>query len=408
MKINWNSKTSRRTVSVFIVIMVAFVVIPGAVMEQSFNAIINSRIVAIHSPIEGVVVNFDKQPGEAVTQDKTLLTINNRRLNESFIKELRVEQNSLKERVHGFESHIDELEKLMLDLQQRQSEMIKFEVTRVEQQLKEAESEIRATQELLEERKRYLNRIAPLAKQGIVPMVEFDKVTFSIKEYEHRIVGLEATAERVRTEKNALERGIHLGQGRNDVPYTQQRMDEVRMNLSDYRARKIEQIRRIEEIDQQIADEERRLQLNRSVDIKSPLDGILWKKFFTNGSEISIGSELAQVVDCNTMFIDSEYSESKLNYVNLGQEVKYRLYGDKIWHRGIVINKSGSGNQLSDRTLAAQLNLKKDSARLTIKINPTDIHKTSEDFCQIGRRVEVVTPRKIFNFSWINRITGLF
>lgn len=407
-KINFNSRTSRRVTAAIIFLAAVIVIVPSVFRQQSFNAIINTRFIPIHTPIEGVISSFTLKPGDYVENHQLMAVVKNIRLNESFIRELRVERNSLQERVEGFNSHILELETLKTELEQRQSEMLDYERERVSLQLKQAQSELDALRQVLQEKIELEKRLAPLAAERLIKLTDFDSVRFSVTEYRNRVLALESSVQRIQTEQSALNHNVHLGQGRNDVPYTQQRIDEVRVILSDYRARKVEQEKRILEIDRQISDEENRLKLNREVDLRSPLNGIVWKKFFADGSEVVIGSEVAQVIDCSQLFIDAEFNERTLDKIKLGQEIQYRLIGSKTWHDGTLISKSGSGNTLQDRTLAAQLQVEKDSARLIVKINPDDLPNNSGDFCHVGRKVEISLPRVWTQAVWITRITSLF
>jgi len=408
MKIDWNSRRVRRTITFALLATAFFVVVPSLFKTHSFNAIVNARYISIHSPIEGQVNSFELQPGDSVHKDQKLATVKNIRLNESFIKELEVNRNGLKERILGFDLRIKELTALKEDLEHRNQLTLHYEKIRVDEQLVAARADLEATRQMLAERVVLKNRLEPLAKERVIKLTDYDTVVYQVREYENRILSLEATVRRIEAEKQAVEKGIYLGQGRNDVPYTQQKLDETRIQLSDVESQKLEQQRRIDEITKQIVDEETRLKLNREVVLSSPLNGIVWKKFFVNSSEVVIGSEVAQVVDCSKLFVDAEVDEKSLKNFNLGQPVEYRLYGSNDWKQGTITGKTGSGNTLEDRTLAAQLATKKDSAKITIRINPSDLASSSADFCHIGRKVEVSIDRSASIPVWISRLTSLF
>lgn len=408
MKIDWNSRKVRRIATLSLLSVAFFVVVPSVFKTHSFNAIVNTRYVSIHSPIEGQINNFYLQPGDSVHLNQELAKIKNVRLNESFIKELKVNRNSLIERIRGLDLRLKELNELKEDLDGRNNLTLQYEKIRVDEQLTTAKSELQAVRQMLQEKISLKERLEPLAKERLIKLTDYDTVVFQVREYENRVAALEATVRRIEAERKAIDHGIYLGQGRNDVPYTQQRLDETRVQISTVESEKLEQQRRIDEIEKQIQDEEDRLILNREVVLASPLDGIIWKKFFVDGSEVVIGSEVAQVIDCKKLFIDAEVDEKDLKRFDLGKQVEYRLYGSNEWKNGTLIGKSGSGNTLEDRTLAAQLAIKKDSAKITIKINPNDLQSTPGDFCHIGRKVEISMNRDVSVPVWISRLTSLF
>lgn len=408
MNINWNSKIIRRSTAIVLFLAAAIVFIPGIFKTQSFNAIINSNFIAIYAPIEGRIENFELIPGDPVESNEIFVTINNKRINESFLKELIVEKNSLTERVSAFSRHISELEKLKIELEKRQEKLHSFEKDRVTSQLNQAIAELQAIKYILNERKTTASRLGPLAKDGYVKNSEYENAKFSVLEYENRVIAQENEINRIKVEQSALENYVYLGQGRNDVPYTQQRLDEIIMNISDYQTRKQEQKRRIAEINDQILLEEERLRLNRKVDLSSPIKGVLWKKFYVNGGEVQIGSEIAQFLDCSRLFVDAEINESSLEKIKIGQEIKYRLYGSGKWNTGTLTRKYGNGNNLFDRTLAAQLRVSKDSARVIIEINPDDLSSLRGDLCHVGRKAEIIMSRQWTQSFLLSRLIGIF
>jgi len=406
--LDWDSKPVRRGMSLLIGLAILLVVVPSALRQQSFNAIVNTRFVAMHSPIEGVVHHFGKEPGDPVVATEVLADIINPRLNESFLRELQVENQSLQARIEGFERHLLRLQALRQDLQRRLALNRRFETARQLEELNEGQADIQTQQAALTEQQALLRRQESLRQQGFVSPQYVDSTQSAVQTNAARMAAAQARYARMEVEREALQQQVFLGNGRNDVPYTQQRLDEVTILISDLQMRMGEQKRRVAAIAQQMAVERDRLALNRQAAISSPLNGLIWKKFFANGSEVVIGAELVQVIDCKGLFLDVEVTEDSLDSMAAGTSVRYRFRGSQEWHNGQVVAKAGSGNTLQDRTLAAVLQVAKGAARVVVSIDPRDLEASQDNLCHVGRQVEVSMPRAWTTSVWITRITGLF
>lgn len=367
---DWNSKQSRRSLVVIIIAIAVFVVIPSLFMRQSFNAVVNTRFVVIYSPIEGHIEGFNKEAGDAVTEGEILLSINNTVKNQSFKKQLA------------------ELERLKSELTDKVSLNTGFEARRIDWQLVEAYSELEGEKLILKATNIRIKELAPLYRDRLVTRYRYEDDIRSAQTSKTKIDMLQARIDRILLEKEALYAGIRMGEGRNDVPYTRQRIDEVTM---------------------QIAEVTAKVGLNGSAGsypVPAPITGFVWQKSLFNNSEVVIGSEIAQIANCKDLFVEAEVSENVLEKIELGSSVKYRLRGDDTYYTGQVISKVGAGSTLTDKTLAASLPLEKGSAKITVKINPNDLDPNLGNRCHIGRKVEVKLPRSWNPFSWLTRIVG--
>jgi multidrug resistance efflux pump len=405
--INWNSKITRRLFALLILAVAALVIVPALFVEQSFNAIINGRTISLHSPVEGTLNLFNKEVGDPVRKYEAIVAINNIRLNASFRKELEVERNTLQDRVLGFDKHIAELRRIRGDLSTRLSNTKDYENRRIDKQILEQEYELAAQHNVLANYQRLHEIQSRFIKSGSISTIEYENTVTNVAAAKNRIQSLEQRIGALKIEKQALANGVFLGQGRNDVPYNQQKIDELDVQISDYASRKIESQRRIKEITDQIMQEDGRLTLNRTVDITSPVDGIIWKKYHHNLSEVQIGSEVLQIVDCSRLFLEVEVNENSLSKIDLGTQVKYRIRNSDNWLMGKITSKSGSGRILQDNTLAAELLLERTQAKIIVTINPGDLEQDNRNFCHIGRKVEVIIPRDWVSGVWWSRLKGV-
>jgi multidrug resistance efflux pump len=382
-------KTSKRALGIGIVLIAAVVLLPAMASFQSINAIVNTHYVTIKSPIEGALDGFAKMPGQPIAQGEELVRISNTRFKESAVNEMEVEQKTLAERSLGLQQHLKNLQQLQKELQKRVAVHRTHEFLRLEEQLAQAQSEKKAQESLIREQQLLAQRNALLVKDNFISPAQNEAAQYALEVTQSRLDIFKARIRLLETEKQAVQSFVYLGEGRNDVPYTQQRLDDVRLQITEVTARLRENERRSADVQLQISQERQSMAVSREVRMQSPSTGVLWRKFGSNGTEVVIGTDLAHVISCDNLFLDVAVPESSLESFLIGKPVQYRLIGSAAWLTGHIHAVTGSGNNLQDTTLVAQLQREKKDARIFVKINAADLDKPQENLCFAGRKVDV-------------------
>ena len=389
------------------VLLIAFVVIvPAMANFQSVNAIVNTHYVVVKSPIEGTLDGFSILPGQPIEQGAELVRINNTRFKESAVNEMAVEQKTLAERSLGLQQHLKNLQQLQKELQNRVSVHRNHEFLRLEEQLAQAKAEKKAQESLIREQQLLAQRNALLLKENFISQAQSEAAHYALEVTQSRLDIFQARIRLLETEKQAIQRFVYLGEGRNDVPYTQQRLDDVRLQITEVAARLRENEHRSADIQWQISKERDNMAVSREVLLQSPSKGVLWRKFGSNGTEVLIGTDLAHVITCENLFLDVAVPESSLESFQIGQPVQYRLIGTTQWLTGHIQAVTGSGNNLQDVTLVAQLQREKKDARIFVKIESSDLNKPQENLCFAGRKVDVKVPREWRPSVWLSRVSS--
>lgn len=399
-------KTSKRALGFGIFLIAAVVLVPALASFQSINAIVNTHYVTIKSPIEGALDGFAKMPGQPIAQGEELVRISNTRFKESAVNEMEVEQKTLAERSLGLQQHLKNPQQLQKDLQKRVSVHRTHEFLRLEEQLAQAQSEKKAQESLIREQQLIAQRQALLVKENFISPAQNEAAQYALEVTQSRLDIFKARIRLLETEKQAVKSFVYLGEGRNDVPYTQQRLDDVRLQITEVAARLRENERRSADVQLQISQERESMAVSREVRMQSPSTGVLWRKFGSNGTEVVIGTDLAHVITCDNLFLDVAVPESSLESFEIGKPVQYRLIGSTTWLTGQIHAVTGSGNNLQDTTLVAQLQREKKDARIFVKINAADLSKPQENLCFAGRKVDVKVPREWRPSVWLSRLSS--
>ena len=109
--------------------------------------------------------------------------------------------------------------------------------------------------------------------------------------------------ERLSKQLESARKGVFIGDARNDVPYSRQRMDEVTIQLADLDARTRETQARIEQLTRQLGEETVRVERQEDAEIVMPFNGVIWRNSVVAGSNVVVGQEISRILDCRELFV---------------------------------------------------------------------------------------------------------
>jgi multidrug resistance efflux pump len=199
---------------------------------------------------------------------------------------------------------------------------------------------------------------------------------------------------RLTDQLDAMRKGTFTGPGdsRNDVPYSRQRIHEVTLQQLAEEARLREHQARIVELERRIASEQERLEKRSGSDVKAPVRGILWRQLVAPGSPVMQRTELLQLVDVSTLFVDATVNVKFADRIHPSDPVLVRLVGSDLEMRGTVRHVAGEGTLREDRSLAVQCaEESRHQVHVVIDLGTVPGGGDSNQF-YVGRRVEVDFP----------------
>ncbi len=398
-----HGKWLRRFIAGLIFVTALVIVAPAVLNQQSGHAVVNAPVLSVHSPITGTVQDFNVTAGQPVFPDQRLGRVLSLRAREGLENEL----SSLQQRLHGLQSQQTEWQRLQRIFEQRAKRHADHELARLQEQLAEVDAQAKAQQAQLRQDTDILTRQERLARENFISPVQIDAARNALQASQARVEAIQAREKMLRIEALAVRDQVYLGQGRNDVPYSQQKLEDLRIQLSELRTRLLETQSRIQQIQTHLTNGADSQQAFQEAPIHSPVQGLLWRKFSANGSEVIAGAELAQVIHCRDAFVDVAVSESQLHHMSPGTAVQYRLLGTSDWRQGKVRGTSGSGNNGADLTLAAQLRRERNEGRVLVDIRLEDLPQPEAHLCYAGRVVDVKIPRSWKPQVMFSRVTAM-
>jgi hypothetical protein len=322
----------------------------------STRAVVNARIITLHSPIEGALATAPPPVGKAVSAGCQLFDVENTLVDASRLEELQTEAASLAERVAALKAQHKELERLKKQLADDAGRYHEAAVRRLERQVEEARAVAAAADAFVKQRTYRKRQLTKLFAGKSVSELEMVTGDLALEAAENKAAQAQSGLRRLSDELEAA-RGNNftsLGDGRNDVPYSMQRAHEIAIYQHDLAAKTQEHAVRYKQVQKQLRIEQQRLERQSRFHLRAPIDGIVWRRPVDAGSTVTRQTDLLQLLDASDIFVDALVNERYFGAVQPGDEVVIGLIGSHEEVPGIVKEVLGQVVMGEDRSLAAE------------------------------------------------------
>jgi multidrug resistance efflux pump len=373
-------------------LVLSWLLTPSLWTVTSTEAVVNARIMTLHSPIEGTVRGAPPPVGKAVAAGSPLLEVENEYVDYSHLEELKIEVASLAERVTALKKQHESLEALKEKLTTRAEHYHAAAVRRLEREVEEAESVAAAYEALTRQREYRKAMYGRLTANHSASELENATAGFSTEVAQNKAAQARAVVKRLRADLEASRRGQFVGPslGANDVPYSLQRVHEIDIRQQDILAKIQEHTVRIGEVQKQAQIEAARLARKARFLLKAPFDGVVWRRPVAAGGAVTTQTDLLQLFDPSTLFVDALVDEKYFGSIHPGDPVVIRFVGSRTEVAGTVKDVVGRVAIDGDRALAAQVP-RVGKHEIHVFVTFADEAATADHFASyhIGRPVEV-------------------
>lgn len=397
----FDSRTFRLSMGAALIALSAVLVVPRVISYTAVDAIVQGRTATLSTPIEGMVGEMSAREGASVHPGAPLAVVTNPRLDRSFLNELITERDSLLQRIDALDDQAAGLTALKADLDARSAQLKAAAARTLARERAMGEAAVRAVRADLNAAQLARARNDRLAADRLVPESAAEAARARVAVLQAEVERLQAELALLAEESRQAAAGIFIADGRYGAPYAEIRGDEIAITLLDIDARKREQRTRVIQIDRQVAAERARLAKAGRATIASPHAGVVWRVFAAPGSDVVIGQEIAQVLDCASTFLEILVTEGRFNATRVGETVSYRLVGEDTFRTATVTALRGAKAVAEDRSLAANLTADRDS---TFRVyaaprNRPNAGETadagSQRYCNVGRHAQVRFPKAL-------------
>ena len=389
----------RLTVALAIVVIAIWQLAPLTVSDIRPNGVVNAKLVTIQAPISGQLVRAIPDVGEPVSAGSIVTRITDDTEPQALLAQLDGEYQLLRSRKTALVEKLSTLNGLRRELGERVREMVTGSMESLHYKMLEAAARQKGWMSVVKERDLSLARQKTLLADGHVAKARVEEAESLLEQAQQEVERARADEERYRKESGALEKGVFVGDGQNDVPYSQQRLDEVVLAIADLNVQLTETNGRMASLEKQLRDESARAGRRESMLVRSPIDGLIWRRMATELATVTKNNDLAKILDCSDIRIEVPVDESLSDRMEIGAVVSVRLQGSPETFEGIISGVIGT------RAVSPELEygalpplLKKDEVLLVVNIPDSGFEDRPETFCNVGRRAEVSIPSQLH--SW--------
>jgi multidrug resistance efflux pump len=356
----------------------------------SIDGAVTSPVVILRSPIDGQITASFAKPGMPAEHGVPLLTIEDKRIDDRIKVDLEGRFKTARVAAQGVAKRYNDLIQIQAGLADRVESHRAATVRRLEAMRNETIARRQGALANLERSQSEIQRAKQLVTGGSASKVRLEDAAMAEQTARSQVEMLEASIKRFDVDIAAARSGVMIGEGFGDAPYSQQRLDEIKIRIFDLKMEYADAAKRIEELEQSLKAEDSRLSRLRTFTVRAPSNGLVWNVRVTEGSEVSRNDALADVVDCDHSFVEATVPERTYDSVKIGQHVRVRLTGNPVRIGGFVRSVRGSASNVDRNLRAAALSrANADAMTVVVELNHDELVQATHSTCHVGRTAVV-------------------
>lgn len=394
-------KLLRIVVGLIVIAGALFIIIGEQLSGASGNAFVNARITTLRAPIAGSLQLTDRPLGARVGVNDPIGTISGRRVDDVRLADLINERAVHQANVDRLAVTIQSLASAIDKLRTRAAVYLEERTQQLRAQVDAAASLSAAAAARLRHANTRLERSTRLSERGIQAAESLDEARSLAEVSELELKNAQQQGAVSSIGLAAAERGIFLGDGYNDAPYSEQRISELEVQKAELQAQLDAQTASLRSIDTRIASERGRVNRLSSATLESNVNGLIWDYLAASNETVQNGQDLLRLVDCGTVIVSLSVSESVYNTITHGDRVSFRLDGSSRLLDGTVTRLAGSGTATIYENLAIKPS-QRHLQRFDVTLDVPALREDQSLSCLIGR-----TGRVFFDsrpLDWIRRL----
>ena len=223
------------------------------------NAVVAAYVTSLRAPIEGFVSADHGQVGSEIGRGEILATVNNPRVDDQRLTALRDRVHRLNLDKAAITRQRDRLEETWRDLTLRAENYRRAVISQLSGEVESAKTSLAGRRSESEQAKRDYARKVALARSGTASGADLDKAHFAADALDYQAQSLAGQLSAVQAQLDAAIRGVMIDAGGNDVVYSAQRADEVRLRITELDRALDTAVGEAEEAGVHLADETRRI-----------------------------------------------------------------------------------------------------------------------------------------------------
>jgi multidrug resistance efflux pump len=355
-------------------------------VASSVEAVVNSRIVTIRSPIDGVIASAPHDfKAWSAAKGAPVLRVVDDRADRAHLDDLRRQLGNLEDERPSLVRRLGLAQANLNDLTKQTQLFADGRVKQLSARTEALNHDLAAASARAVEADAALTRANALTKSGFLTVAEGDrlrrdKIVAAENEFAARRRLDEASVE-----LSAANQGFFLGDSYNDRPDSAQRAEEMRLRVGDLAAAVEVRDAQIKRLRVDIADEAARYENRSNVEVALPVSGRVWEVLTAPGEHVARGQDLLRLLDCTSAVVTANVSESVYNRLQVGSPATFRPSSGGEDYPGTIVNLTGIAGAPANFAIIPST-LVKEAYHVTVAVP-----KIAEgDDCGVGRTGRVI------------------
>ncbi|MEA5514415.1 HlyD family secretion protein [Nodularia sp. UHCC 0506] len=387
---------------------------------RSSRAYINSDLTYIRAPIAGNLQLNNYLPGEWVEANTPLGAVTNPRANTLILRreELKTQLATAQKSLISFSQQANTYEDILAQINQRiqkydvqietqkklQNKQRNLELAQTKRNINQSYSELKRQKEEAAIAQKEAQRYQQLAEDGVISISQAEKLTSLAKQSQENVnKGSEAYQQTLNqleiNQANLSSVQINFMLRISDTENRQQQLlihqQDLAKELISTQQKILGLNGEIDAIKNELSKIETQFKIDSFADIKSSIGGTIWSVKSRTGEYLETNEVILSMVNCENRWVEALVPEQNAAKLTPGMSVKIKLLGERQrrWKGEILAIRAGVGRMNAGEDVVGLLqDLPKRQVALRIGVEWSE-PANSQDFCYVGRSVEVIIPR---------------
>lgn len=385
-------------VGIAMITLAGFVLLGEHLAGTSADAVINSQVTGVQTPIAGKLSLTGASIGARVRKGEPLGQISDLQADTVRLNDLTVELASGQAEVARQVNVVTRVRALITSLGERARRYHEAKLNRLRADREAARALERVAEAELSYARQMLERSETLTERGIGTVALRDEARNRVEVAARRTDNARQQSIAIDTTLQAAEAGVYAGDSYNDQPYSEQRISELQVRESEAQTALEAAQANVAALQRRLDAERLRVNRLNASTLSAHVNGIVWTIAAADGETVQRGQTVLQLIDCDATVITLSVSESIYNRLGVGQRARFRPTGRSDVYDATIVRLAGAGASSLYRNLAVAPS-EKHLERYDVTLQVPGLASDPDLRCGIGR-----TGRAFFDgrpFDWL-------
>jgi len=369
----WSGRILKSLVALFVLAAVVWAPMQVFLQASSVEAVVNARLIILRSPIEGRVTAVDLPAADNPRIDHGPVA----RL-ERQIDDLSADRHSLEARLDAARTEAAALETQLAAFRKARIAVLDADAAMLHQRIIAAEEKdtLAASD---------ATRSQTLRATGAASSVAADRAAHAARIAAAALAELRLQHRRIAVERQALSRGVYVGESYNDRPQSAQRLDEVATRITTLEAGIAADAEHQRGLRIALAQARQHAARLAEASIAAPVKARVWEVLASPGEQVNRGQDLVRLLSCADAVVTASVSENVYNRLHAGMPARFVPRGAAKGLAGTIVNLTGMASASSNYAIDPTA-LHKEPYRVTVAVP----RLAATDRCAVGRTGRVM------------------